>query len=116
MFFLKGILRAESQEKILIYLLARERGYGRAIAEFFDCPANPIQKQLIRLEDEGVLVSRALGKMREYQLNPRYAFIGPLKELLKAGLQAYPAELRSDLVMERRRPRKADKPVILERV
>ena len=35
MFVLKGILRAESQEKILLYLLARESGYGKAIAEFF---------------------------------------------------------------------------------
>ena len=35
MFVLKGILRAESQEKILIYLLIRESGYGKAIAEFY---------------------------------------------------------------------------------
>ena len=112
MFALKGILRAESQEKILLYLLARERGYGKAIAEFFDCPPNPIQKQLVKLEDEGVVVSSTLGKTREYQLNPRYAFITPLKALLKAALASYPADLRSALVMERRRPRKGGKPLV----
>jgi predicted transcriptional regulator len=111
MFILKGILRAESQEKILIYLLVRERGYGKAIAEFFDCPPNPIQKQLFRLEKEGVLVSHSLGRMREYQLNPRYAFYTPLKNLLKATLQAYPGKLRNALAMERRRPRAAGKTV-----
>jgi predicted transcriptional regulator len=112
-FILKGILRAESQENILMYLLVREKGYGKAIAEFFDCPPNPIQKQLQKLEEDGVLVSRTIGKLREYELNPRYAFISPLKELLKAGLQAYPDDLRNNLAMERRRPRAAGKPINL---
>ena len=40
MFVLNGILRAESQEKILVYLLVRETGYGKAIAEFFDLSQN----------------------------------------------------------------------------
>lgn len=111
MFVLKGVLRAESQEKILLYLLVREKSYGKAIAEFFACPPNPIQKQLIRLEDEGVVVSRSLGKMREYQLNPRYAFNVQLKELLKAASKAYPEELRNSLAMERTRPRKAGKAI-----
>ncbi|WP_290586463.1 MULTISPECIES: hypothetical protein [unclassified Ketobacter] len=35
MFVLKGILRAESQEKILIYLLLNGSGYGKSIAEFW---------------------------------------------------------------------------------
>jgi hypothetical protein len=111
MFILKGILRAESQEKILIYLLVRERGYGKAIAEFFECPPNPIQKQLFRLEEDGVLVSRSLGQMREYQLNPRYAFYTPLKNLLKATLEVYPKKLRNELAMERRRPRAVGKTI-----
>ena len=109
MFSLKGVLRAESQEKILIYLLARDKGYGLGIAEFFNSPANPIQKQLVRLEEDGVIVSRAVGKIREYQLNPRYAFYTPLKELLKAALETYSDELKSDLLIERTRPRKAEK-------
>ena len=115
MFALRGVLRAESQEKILLYLLAREKGYGKGIADFFDSPPNPIQKQLVRLEDEGVVVSRSLGKMREYQLNPRYAFSNQLKELLKAALKAYPEEIRAALMMERRRPRKAGKAINPER-
>ena len=115
MFVLKGILRAESQEKILLYLLIRERGYGKAIAEFYGKPQNPLQKQLIKLEDDGVLVSRMVGKTKEYQLNPRYAFYTPLKVLLKSALGAYPKELLEDLSMDRRRPRKSDKPSLLVR-
>jgi hypothetical protein len=49
--------------------------------------------------------------MREYELNPRYAFNKQLKALLKAALTAYPEKTRNTLAMERRRPRKTDKPI-----
>ncbi len=115
MFILKGILRAETQEKILIYLLVRESGYGSAIAEFYGLSPNATQKQLARLEEDGVLVSRLLGKLREYQLNPRYPFLQPLKELLKAAVAAYPDTLKQELTIVRKRPRQAGKPTIMER-
>lgn len=114
MFILKGLLRAESQERILLYLYARKTGYGKAIAEFYNTALNPIQKQLKRMEEDGTIVSRAKGNMREYELNPRYAFITPLKELLKTALKAYPTQLRQELLMERKRPRKREKPVVYE--
>src|SRR5690554_1205251 len=97
MFVLKGILRAETQEKVLIYLLLRESGYGTAIAEFYGAPTNPIQKQLARLETDGVVVSQLIGKVRSYSLNPRYPFITPLRQLLKAAVEAYPQELIAEL-------------------
>lgn len=111
MFALKGLLRAESQERILLYLLARDKGYGKAIADFYNTALNPIQKQLQRLEGDGVLVSRALGNLREYELNPRYAFISPLKALLKKALSAQTPALQQRLLISRKRPRKADKPI-----
>lgn len=110
MFVLKGILRAESQEKILLYLLARESGYGKAIAEFFGLSTNSVQKQLVRLEEDGVVISRAVGRLREYQLNPRYGFSEPLRELLKSALRVYPDNLVSELTLPRTRPRKSGKP------
>lgn len=109
MFVLKGILRAESQEQILLYLLTRGKGYGKAIAEFYGVPLNPIQKQLARLESDGVVVSRAIGKLREYEFNPRYPFLKPLRDLLKVGLSAYPKTVQAQLVLTRKRPRKAEK-------
>src|SRR5262245_4184074 len=112
MFVLKGILRAESQEKVLIYLLLRGSGYGKNIAEFYDVPTNPVQKQLARLEADGVIVSRLIGKVRNYELNPRYPFIEPLKQMLKAAVAAYPAELSSQLLVQRTRPRQAGKPLV----
>lgn len=115
MFILKGILRAETQEKALIYLLLRGSGYGKNIAEFYGMPTNPIQKQLVRLEEDGVIVSELIGRVRNYELNPRYVFIDSLKELLKAALAAYPTEIRDQLLVRRTRPRQAGKPVLLAR-
>lgn len=110
MFVLKGILRAESQEKILIYLLLRASGYSNGIAEFYGVATNPIQKQLARLESDGVIVSRLIGRVRSYELNPRYPFLEPLKSLLKAAVEAYPPELVAELMVKRTRPRQAGKP------
>ncbi|WP_422444582.1 MULTISPECIES: winged helix-turn-helix domain-containing protein [unclassified Endozoicomonas] len=110
MFMLNGILSGKSQESVLLFILVRERGYGREIAEFFDLPVSQVQKQLIKLEDAGILVSKRIGKTLCFEFSPRYAFIAPLKELLKAVLKAYPEQLRSKLVMNRSRPRKSTKP------
>ncbi|MEH6551923.1 MAG: winged helix-turn-helix domain-containing protein [Pseudomonadales bacterium] len=115
MFILRGILRAESQEKILIYLLVRQTGYGRSIAEFYGLSQNAVQKQLARLEEDGVLVSRLAGRLREYQLSPRYPFLPPLKGLLKAALAAYPSDIQTALTIQRERPRAAGKPIIAAR-
>lgn len=112
MFVLKGVLRAESQEKVLVYLLLRGSGYGKNIAEFYEVPLNPIHKQLARLELDGVIVSRLIGRVREYELNPRYPFLQPLKELLKAAVAAYPPNLVSELMVQRTRPRQAGKPLV----
>jgi hypothetical protein len=113
MFILKGLLRAETQEMILIYLLLRGAGYGRSIAEFYQIPSNPVQKQLARLEADGVVVSELVGKVRNYELNPRYPFLEPLTALLQAAAKAYPQELVSSLMIQRTRPRQTGKPLVL---
>ncbi|WP_162824607.1 winged helix-turn-helix domain-containing protein [Saccharospirillum mangrovi] len=112
---LKGVLRAESQEKILIYLLLRGDGYSKAIADFYGVPLTPVQKQLLRLESDGVVVSQQIGKVRNYQLNPRYPFIAPLKELLNMAIEAYPDEVIKSLLIRRTRPRAAGKPTVLSK-
>ncbi|WP_299735004.1 winged helix-turn-helix domain-containing protein [uncultured Endozoicomonas sp.] len=116
MFVLKGILRAESQEKILIYLMLRSSGYGKGIAEFFGLSQNTVQKQLIRMEDDGVVVSHLIGRLREYRLNPRYAFLTPMKELLKVAMEAYPETVIQSLLMTRNKPRGAGKPPVSARL
>ena len=55
---LETIIGSVSRERVLIFLLARNEGYAREIARFFDTDLFPIQDQLDKLETNGVLVRR----------------------------------------------------------
>lgn len=105
------LLGSENSERVLIFLLKREEGYAREIAPFFDASLYAIQKQLDKFEQGGVLVSRKVGRTRLYMYNPRYPFLTELKTLLEKVYAFYPEEVREGLEMNRRRPRKKDKPL-----
>lgn len=108
---LAPLFGTENSERVLIFLLARNEGYAREIAQLFDTNLYSIQRQLDKLEAGGVLVSHTAGRTRLYQFNPRYPFLNELKQLLQKALSFYPEEVRESLVMNRRRPRKRDKPL-----
>ena len=108
---LEPLLGSKSSERVLIFLLAREESYAREIARFFSISLDAVQKQLRKLERGGVLVSRTAGRTRMYRFNPRYPFLKELSALLKKALSFYPEEERENLLMNRRRPRRSDKPL-----
>ena len=108
---LQPILGSTSKESVLLYLAARDEGYAREIARFFAVSLRPIQIQLARLEADGVLFSRLVGRTRLYGLNPRYPFLRELRALLEKALTFYPEPDRQRLLMNRRRPRKPGKPL-----
>ena len=108
---LEPILGSESSERVLIFMLARGEGYTREIARFFNSQTDPIRKQLKKFELGGVLISRTSGRTREYQFNPRYPFLLELKNLLNKALSYYPDYERERLLMNRRRPRRSEKPL-----
>lgn len=108
---LTPLLGTENSERVLLFLLARNEGYAREIAQFFDANLYAIQRQLDKLEAGGVLISHTAGRTRLYQFNPRYSFLNELKQLLEKALSFYPEDVRENLVMNRRRPRKRDKPL-----
>jgi hypothetical protein len=107
---LASLLGSVNKERVLIYLISRASGYSREIARFYDAPLSPIQNALEKLEEAGVLVSRAVGSTREYQLNPRYPARDQLANLLNRALALYPATLREQLLVRRTRPRRRGKP------
>jgi len=108
---LEPILGTGDSERALIFILARDDGYARQIAAFFDVPLRGIQRQLARLERGGVLISRKLGRTLLYSFSPRYPFLKELQALLTRALDFYPEDLRQKLIMQRRRPRKSAKPL-----
>jgi predicted transcriptional regulator len=111
MFTLQSILGSESSEQVLIFLLVRSEGYPTEIASFYGVSKLPIQKQMYKLEAGNVLASRMVGRTRLYQFNPRYPFLIELKALLQKAFSFYPESLQEDLSMNRRRPRRAGKPL-----
>ncbi len=105
------LIGSVNKERVLIYLVARDRGYARQIARFFDAPLDPIQKALDGLERSGVLVSRSVGSTVEYEFNPRYPMRDELRTLLEKALSLYPKDLRGELLTIRKRPRRKGKPL-----
>ena len=105
------LLGSKNAERVLIYIFAREEGYPREVARYFNTDLKSIQKQLDKLEAGGVLVSREVGRTRPYVFNPRYPFLSELKTLLEKTLSFYPESEQQELVMNRRRPRARGKPL-----
>ena len=57
---LEAILGSSSSERALMFILAREEGFEREIARFFETDLTPIQKQLEKLDDDLLKVARKL--------------------------------------------------------
>lgn len=108
---IESIVGSKSSEQVFIFMIARDEGYAKEIADFFDSELYAIQKQLKRLEAANILVSKKIGRTRIYQFNPRYPFLKELKSLLEKAISFYPGDIRENLIMNRRRPRKSDKPL-----
>jgi hypothetical protein len=108
---LAQLLGSVNKEYALVYLAARDRGYAREIARFFNTALDPVQKALDALEAAGVLVSRSVGNTREYEFSPRYPARNELAALLKRALDLYPSQMRDDLLITRTRPRRKAKPL-----
>ena len=108
---LEPLLGSKNAERVLMFIYTRDEGYIREIAKFFGSDPDSTQKQLVKLESGGVLVSKTVGRTRLYTFNPRYPFLNELKKLLEKALQFYPEDMRSKLIMNRRRPRRNGKPL-----
>ncbi len=80
---LQAVLGSTTRERVLIFILARERGYGTEISQFYGVDVAPVQKQLERLETGGVLVCERVGRTRVYSFNPRFPFRTELLALLQ---------------------------------
>lgn len=102
---IEALLGSKNAERVLIYIFAREEGYAREIANFYQTDLKSVQLQLDKFEQSGVLSSRTVGRTRPYVFNPRYPFLSELKGLLEKALSFYSEEEQSKLKMNRRRPR-----------
>lgn len=104
-------LFGEVGSRVLLFIHTHGDGYAREIANNFDLSLSPVQHQLAKLEDAGVLASRHRGTVRLYQFNPRYAFLRELQQLLARAMEFMPEADRKAYYERRTRPRRAGKPL-----
>jgi DNA-binding transcriptional ArsR family regulator len=90
LYVLESILGGAAAEKVLLYLQNYEQAYGREIASAFGMAQSQVQKQLLKLESGGVLVSRLAGRTRLYERNSRNVLVKPLRALLQTALECLP--------------------------
>lgn len=108
---LEALFGTKNRELTLQYLLVFKEGYAREIAKYFDVALPSIQNQLKHLEDNGLALSKMVGRTKVYFFNPRYAFLEELTALLEKAREYYKPQLKEKLVMQRKRPRRPEKPL-----
>jgi len=80
---LESILGSLVREQVLVYLHSRGEGYARQIADYFSAPLDSVQKQLKRLEEDDVLVSRHVGRTVVYEFSDDFRYREEIGLLMK---------------------------------
>ena len=106
---IESLLGNQTAEKVLLYIINYGEGHTSGIAQTFELPKSQIRKQLIRLEAGGVLVSRSVGNMRMFQINPRCSYRKELEAFLEKILSLVSKADQEKYYRQRRRPRRTGK-------
>jgi DNA-binding MarR family transcriptional regulator len=95
----------------LLFITNYGEGHGLRIAKTFGLSLSMVQRQLTRLEANGVLVSRMVGRARVFSFNERNPTVRNLKQFLAAELDLLPDEDVRMYFRQRQRPRRSAKPL-----
>lgn len=106
---IEAIVGSEGAERVLLYLAARNSGYASEIAGTWSMDVSTAQNQLLRMERDGLLISRKVGRTRVFEFNPRYAFKDEIRALLDKALTQLPPSVQEELTLNRKRPRRTGK-------
>ena len=106
---LEALFGSRSAAQTLLFLQNYGEGHARRIATTFGVSPMAIQRQLKRLEGEGILVSRVVGNTRVFTWNPRSATVKDLRKFLEAELDRLPDDVTRQYFRQRQRPRRTGK-------
>ena len=106
---LDAIFGSRSAAQTLLFLEAYGSGYALRIAATYEVSLSGIQRQLLRLEAEGVLVSRKVGRTRLFEFNQRNPTVRRLRTFLAAEIDAMPECEAKRYFRQRQRPRRTGK-------
>ena len=95
---------------VLLSLELLGDSYPRELARLLGSPLNGVQRALQSLERDGLVTGRAIGRTRQYRLNPSYPAGKELQALLRR-LAASDERLQASTATLRRRPRRTGKPL-----
>lgn len=98
-------------ERIYLHLFHYGEIHARGLAQDYHTSVAPFVKQLNRLEDAGILVSKEIGRSRLYQFNPKSPFTKPIRTIIEIVYESIPLTQREQIFQTRRRPRRKGKPV-----
>lgn len=106
---LEGLIGNATAEKVLLYITNYGEGHISGIAKTFAIPKSQVQKQILKLERENILVAKLAGNTKMFQFNPRYSFKKELLALLEKALDLQDPKNTEKYYRQRRRPRKTGK-------
>lgn len=106
---LEGIFGSRSAAQTLLFLEAYGSGHALRIADTYGVAVSSIQRQLVRLENSGILVSRTVGRTRLFEFNTRNPTVRDLRTFLEAELDLMPEAETKAYYRQRQRPRRTAK-------
>lgn len=99
-----------ARTRALMALHVLESSHPRELARFLDLSLSGVQKALISLERDALVVARTVGRSRVYRLNPRAPARDELERYLSRLVELDDA-LLANAARLRRRPRRTGKPL-----
>lgn len=108
---LESVLGSRSATLVLLFLENYGEGHASRISKTFEVSLMGVQRQLKRLEESGVLVSRMVGSSRIFSFNERNPTVKNLRMFLDGELETLTAETKRKYFRQRQRPRRAGKPL-----
>ena len=106
---LEAILGNRTAALVLLFIEAYGEGHANRIATTYEIRLRSVQVQLQKLESNGVLVSRLVGRTRVFTWNPRSPTVRNLRTFLRAELDALPKDQVKRYYRQRQRPRRTGK-------
>lgn len=101
---------SQTRTRVLVALWLVGSSYARELARVLDIPLFAVQKGLRSLERDGLVAGRAVGRTREFQINPAYFARAELMGYLQR-LAEPDRDLARRIERLRRRPRRSGKPL-----
>ncbi len=110
--FLADLLGSSAAEAALLHLFHYGESYGRAISADFGVSLDSVQRQLDKLERNGMLICKWQGRTLVYHWNPKSRAAARLKDLVSVAYDGMSPEISMEKFATRRGHRSKDKPVI----